>query len=152
MKPMTNPAFIGLFPALVVLTLGCSFGPVDEGFQVCLGEDWVEQVIEEYWANPSLATENHVGQDFCFDGIITSVQVSLEQVGVGVSIANEVGVLLYYDKASAPEQYRLLAEWAEHRREGDIIRVSCNFAEFAPVEGAPEPMVIPVFDDCDLFR
>ena len=139
-----------LVSVIAVFFAGCSFTSSPGGLAACLDDVGVQGVIDEFWADSFAANEKYAGQDFCLEGIATFVESKLDSVAVTVSVATEVGVLLSYDEAREPENYRALAGWAEQNGEGDIIRVVCRFVEFAPVEGAPEPMIVPVFGSCNL--
>ena len=104
--------------------------------------------MQSYQANPSFMHEPYNGTEDCLDGIATFVDVRFGQAAVTVSVALNVGVLLNHNEATDPENYRKLKEWTDAYGEGDIIRAWCEFDGFFPVEGAPEPMAIPVFSKC----
>ena len=127
--------------------LACTSSP--GGHLPCLDETSVQDMVKTYWANPS-SHEIYVGTEECLDGIATSIEVNQDRAAVTVSVAPEVDILLEHSQAGEPEEYRKLTMWADLRREMDIIRVWCKFAGFEPVQSAPKPTVVPVYDDCRL--
>ena len=139
--------FVVVLPFLfMVASLACTESP--GGLRACLDEESIEDMVQSFHANPQTTKQPGIGAEKCLDGIATFVDVRFGQVAVTVSVAPEVGVLLNHSEATDPENYHKLKEWTDTYREGDIIRAWCEFDGFFSVEGAPEPMVIPVFSKC----
>ena len=138
-----------IIPGLAALLLGCACASTPGGHSPCLDEVGVQDIQNAFLADPQ-AAEQDIGEELCLDGIVTFVESKENSATVSVVFADQVGVLFRHDKSLEPENYRRLAEWAEQYGEGDIIRVFCRLTEFVRVEGAPEPMVVPTFNDCSL--
>ena len=138
-----------IIPGLAALLLGCACASTPGGHSPCLDEVGVQDIQNAFLADPQ-AAEQDIGEELCLDGIVTFVESKENSVTVSVVFADQVGVLFRHDKSLEPKNYRRLKEWAEQYGEGDIIRVVCRLTELARVEGAPEPMVIPTFNDCSL--
>ena len=140
-----------IIPGLAALLLGCASASSPGGHSPCLDEIGVQDIQNAFLADPQ-AAEQDIGEELCLDGIVTFVESKKNSTTVSVVFANQVGVLFRHDKSLEPENYRRLKEWAEQYGEGDIIRVFCRLTEFVRVEGAPEPMVIPTFNDYSLSQ
>ena len=84
----------------------------------------------------------------CLDGIVAFVQRGPDSLVLAISIADQVSADI--SRARGQQKYEEILEWAESHGEGDRVQVGCRLREFAVVEGAPEPMVIPVFGFCNL--
>ncbi|MDE2938266.1 MAG: hypothetical protein OXR67_05025 [Chloroflexota bacterium] len=107
-------------------------------------------MLTYYSSDPEGTSQEFLGHEYCLDVAASFVDKRPHAVGVALDLGYMGSTFLY--TPDDQEDYQKLLAWSDDPSGGDRIKMVCTLTEFKFVEGGPEPVVLPDFNDCWIFR